>query len=163
MAKSKAELMAEKMKAQEVGKAAFEAGRKPVVEVNSPATSTEPAQDATNAVEVTQDTPEANEPQKEAQEAEKTAKTASKASKRGKGTQKQKKPATGQKTANDTKEESPVRLIDTLPKRQRVEKKTNAYYLSVANIEKLQKAADDGGFRSASDLLDNILTAVFSE
>lgn len=157
MAKSKAELMAEK--AQGVGKAAFEAGRKPVVEVNPPAVSTETAQDATNAVEVTQDTPEANE----AQEAEKTAKTAPKVSKRGKGTQKQKKPATGQKTANDAKEESPVRLIDTLPKRQRVEKKTNAYYLSVANIEKLQKAADDGGFRSASDLLDNILTAVFSE
>jgi len=53
MAKSKAELMAEKMEAQRVGKAAFEAGNKPVIETAAPASATVveiPAEDLTDFV-----------------------------------------------------------------------------------------------------------------
>lgn len=43
MAKTKAELMAEKMQAQRVGKAAFEAGSKPAIETAIPEPVTTPA------------------------------------------------------------------------------------------------------------------------
>lgn len=42
MAKSKAELMAEKMRQQQIGKAAFEVGSKPAVETQVPVAEVEP-------------------------------------------------------------------------------------------------------------------------
>lgn len=53
MAKTKAELMAEKMQAQRVGKAAFEAGKKPAIETSTPAPAPvpeAPAEDLTDFV-----------------------------------------------------------------------------------------------------------------
>lgn len=162
-AKTKTQLLAEKMEKQRVAQTAFDAGAKPIIETNPPEIEPETTQDAPNAVEAPKDTSEVKEPSKGAQGATETTQTAPKQKKTAKDTPKQKKAATAKKTASDAKESTPARLLDTLPKRKRIEKKTNAYYLSVANIEKLEKTAVDGGFKSASDLLDSILTAVLSE
>ena len=150
MAKTKAELLAEKMKQQRVGAAAFEKGKAPIVETNPPAEEIEKT-DAEMKVE-----------EKTTQNATETAQNETKGQGKGKSTPKQKKPSEGKKTATETKDDSPVKLLDKIPKKKKIAKKTNAYYISVANIEKLDAAAADAG-TSASDLLDNILTAVFSE
>lgn len=54
MAKTKAELMAEKLKKQQVGKTAFQTGKKPVAEVQTPVTEIvpveEPAEDLSGYV-----------------------------------------------------------------------------------------------------------------
>lgn len=161
-AKTKAELLAEKMEQKRVAQTAFEAGAKPIVDTNPPEIEPEPAQDAPKAEEVTKDTTETKEPPKTAQGAQNEGQTARNGTKATKDTPKAKNATTAKKTAPDAKSDAPARLLDTLPKKKRIEKKTNAYYISVANIERLDKAAAEAG-TSASDLLDNILTAVLSE
>lgn len=146
-AKTKAELLAEKMEQKRVAQTAFDAGAKPII--NTTPQGLETAQDATKHEEVSKDTPEQEKPTSAVQEAPKPTKQA-----------KPKKNAQGE--TKKAEKETTKRLLDTIPKRKRVEKKTNAYYLSIANIEKLDKAAEKAG-TSASDLLDNILTAVLSE
>ena len=153
MAMTKAQLLAKKMEEQRVAASAFEAGKTPAVDTKTAVTGQKQAQEETQAPEVSQDTPASSEPRNEPQKAAGEGKGSSKTKTKGA----EKKKADGEKKA-----EKPVKLLDTLPKRKRIEKKTSAYYISVANIEKLEKAAKAAD-TSASDLLDHILTAVFSE
>lgn len=53
--KSKAELMAEKMRQKQVGKAAFEAGKKPIIEIDPPVNAPETPQEAPEVEEVSPD------------------------------------------------------------------------------------------------------------
>lgn len=156
MAKTKAQLMAEKMAAQRIAQKAFEAGAKPIVVTDPP--KEEPA-----AEEATETTPEVTEAEKEVQKATEPAQNATKEEKATKDTPKPKKPATAKKAAKEDKPDAaPVKLLDKIAKKKREEKKSNAYYLSVKNMEELAKRAEKADM-SASELLDSILTAVFSE
>lgn len=153
MAMTKAELLAKKMKEQQVGAAAFAAGKTPAVETQTPAAAHKPAQEEPQTPGEYTDTTAASLPGKGPQ----------KAAEKGRGNSRAKaKTPEKKKTDAAQKPEKPAKLLDTLPKRKRIEKKTSAYYISVANVEKLEKAAKAAD-TSASDLLDNILTAVFSE
>ena len=119
MAKSKAELMAEKMERERVGQAAFEAGMKPAVETTL--------------------APETKQPVI-VEKAEEKAPT---------------EPSKAEQEPKETKTEKNDILAGL--KKKKIEKKAYGYYLSVANGEKLIKAAKAQKV-SASELLDHILT-----
>ena len=172
-AKTKAELLAERMQQQRVGKTAFDAGKTPAVETNPPAPvevapqeAQETAQEQPKAEEVSKDTPVEKEPAKSesaAKEPPKKTTKAAKSTKPAKETVKPQKEAEPEKKAEDAAEPvAPARVLDRIKKRKRIEKKTNDYYQSVANIEKLAAAAEAADM-SPSTFLDDILTAVFSE
>jgi len=161
--KTKAELMAEKMRKQQVGKTAFDAGKKPIVETDPAVNAPETPQDAQKVEEGSQAVQEektAQEPQSVAEEPKKTASTKKPAQKKTKPKQEKAAPAeTEEKPQAASKGSS---WLDNIGKNEKVEKKNYTLYFSVKNGEMLEKVAAQKGM-SKGGCLDDILTQVFTE
>ena len=147
-AKTKKELLAEKMRQQRVGHTAFDAGKTAAIDTEPSLPAQEPVKE--------------EEPEKEVSLESKSVQPKPKSAKENKSTTKTKKTAPEKKETTEAPAETPARVLDRIRTRERIEKKTNAYYLSVENIEKLEKAAEAAGMKP-SPFLDDILTAIFSE
>lgn len=149
-AKTKAQLMAEKMAAKRVGEAAFEAGKKPVVE------STEPP---------VEETPVENVPEEKKEEipavATEPAQNEAQAEAKGKDPSKKKKPGKAvSEPSEGNKEKAPIFNFDDITAAIRPEKKTYTLYLSNSVMEEIEKRAKKAGLKP-SPYLDELLKRVF--
>ena len=141
MAKSKAELLAEKMERERVARAAFEAGQKPILE----AVSTE------QGAGETQQQPAKETPAPEVPKVEKAP--AAPAKEKAKPSEKpfEKSEEDQQKSFFD---------LDEIGNFRRPEKKTYSIYLSVDTMNEVEKRARKARMGSSSAYLDELLKRV---
>lgn len=141
MAKTKAELMAEKMAAKRVGEAAFETGKKPVAETEIPP--------VTEKVEEETAIPATEPAQFEAQDV-KEGKDPSK---------KESAPEAVSEPSGEVEQNAVAFNLDDIGASARPEKKTYSVYLSTAVMSEVEKRAKKAKMKSSA-YIDELLKRV---